>query len=138
MVVSKKIVSKKIIFSKYIFALVIILSGLILNFFKIGMNEMFSYSSVGNYLIYCGILLTFIVSITSFFKRDKIIDERAEKIGYKATAYVWWILFLGGFLLIIFDGIYHFQVSLGLFVSYTICLLLIVYVIAYKILERIM
>lgn len=136
MAVSKKVETKKIIFSKYIFALTIIVLGILLNLLKIGMNEMFSYSSVGNYLIYCGILITFLVSIRSFFKKEKIVDERAERIGYLSMVYVWWVIFLGGFLFIILDGIYHFKFSLGLFVSYAICVLLLVYIIAYKIIER--
>ena len=136
MAVSKKIVKKKSMICRYSFGALLLIVGIILNITDIGQSEFFSYNSVGSYLIFVGILVLILATIILFRKKKKIVDERAEKIASKAMAWVWYSIFLGGFIVMILDGIFHFNVVLSSFVSYAICMILLVYVIAYKIIER--
>lgn len=136
MAVSKKVITKKVAIFKYAFAAFLILLGVIFKVFGIGNKEFFSFNSVAFYLIYIGFLMLFIVAITNFTKRNKIIDERMEKLGYKAYRWTFSIMFIAAFALMIFDGITTIQIELSNFLSYAVCFILIVYVISYKILER--
>lgn len=136
MSVSKKAITKKGLLYRYIFAVVLIIFGLILNVLDMGKTDFFSYGSVGNYLIFVGILVVFITLLIKFTRRNKIIDERHEKVAIKAMAWVWYFIFLGGFVVMILDGIKPFSMSISMFVAYAICFILIIYVIAYKILEK--
>ena len=136
MVVSKKVITKKVAISKYAFAAFLIFLGVTFKILGIGNNEFFSFNSVAFYLIYVGFLMLFIVTITNFTKRNKIIDERMEKIGYKAYRWTFSIMFIAAFALMIYDGIQEIQIDLSNFISYVVCFILIIYVISYKILER--
>ncbi len=132
MVVSRKVISQKSIIIRYIFAFIFLLVGFLFNFLNIGMTPFFNYGTVGSYLIFCGLLFIFVTTIMIFSKKDKIIDERNEKIGYKAMNWVWYTICIGGFIIMIIDGIFKINLSISYFVSYSICLLLIIYFIAYK------
>ncbi|MCX6710511.1 MAG: hypothetical protein NTZ02_00290 [Candidatus Woesearchaeota archaeon] len=132
----KKPNSKKIISGKLAFAILLIALGLVFNALKIGMNEFFSYNSVGNYLIYCGALIVFITSIRFFRTGEKLVDERAEKIGYYATRWTLSAAFLLGFILMIYDGIKPVSIRLSEFISYSICAVLLIYIICYRIVAR--
>lgn len=136
MVVSKKIITKKVVISKYAFAAFLILLGVIFKVFDIGNKEFFSFNSVAFYLMYVGFLMLFIITISNFVKKDKIIDERMEKIGYKSYRLTFFITFMAAFMLMIYDGIVSVQIELSNFVSYAVCFIFIVYVISYKILEK--
>jgi len=136
MVVSQKVITKKVVIFKYAFASFLILLGIIFKVFGIGNKEFFSFNGVAFYLIYIGFLMLFIVTITNFTKRDKIIDERMEKIGYKSYRWTFSIMFIAAFVLMVYDGIKTIQMELSNFISYAVCFILIVYVISYKILER--
>lgn len=136
MVVSQKVITKKVKIFKYAFAAFLILLGVTFKILGIGNRDFFSFNSVAFYLIYIGFLMLAIVTLTNFLKKDKIIDERMEKIGYKAYRTTFSVMFLAAFALMIYDGIKTVQVDLSNFVSYTVCFVLLVYVISYKLLER--
>ena len=136
MAVSKKIVTKKSMICRYSFGAILVILGVVLNITGVGQGDFFSYNSVGSYLIFVGILVLILATMILFRMKKKIVDERAEKIASKAMAWVWYSIFLGGFVVMILDGIFHFNVILSSFVSYSICMILLVYVIAYKIIER--
>ncbi|MCW8965983.1 MAG: DUF2178 domain-containing protein [Candidatus Pacearchaeota archaeon] len=136
MTVSQKIWTKKSLAYKYLFSAGFILFGLILNFFKIGIGHFAGFNSVGSWVIYAGFLIAIIATIIYKRKKKKIIDERMEKIGYHASRLTVAIFFISLFILMIVDGIYQITIRYYLFISYIICFYLIIYFIAYKILER--
>ncbi len=136
MTISKKIITTKKSIAKFIFAGILIISGILLNYFNLGKVEFFSYNSVGSYLIFCG----FIVLITSimiiFTKKNKIYDERNEKISIRAMSWVWFFLFFGGFIIMIIDGISPINIRISEFISYSICALLLIYSVFYYIYSK--
>lgn len=136
MTVSQKMWTKKSLAYRYLFSAGLILFGLILNFFNIGLGHFAGFNSVGSWVIYAGFLIAVIATISYKKKKKKIIDERMEKIGYHALRITNAIFILTLFLLMILDGIYQITTRYYLFISYIICFELLVYFITYKILER--
>ncbi|MBT4257782.1 hypothetical protein HOD88_01195 [archaeon] len=135
MAVSKKAITKKHLIWKYIFAIVLILLGGILELFSLG-KSFGGFESIGLWLIYVGILMGIFAAVSYKSKKNKIVDERMEKIGYHATRITFLILFLALFLILILDKIITITIAYSEFVSWIIMGTLIVYVIVYKILER--
>ncbi|MDD3263828.1 MAG: DUF2178 domain-containing protein [Candidatus Nanoarchaeia archaeon] len=133
---SKKINSKRNLIIKSIFVLVFFITGILLNVFNIGKKDYFGYSSVGSYLIFCSFLLVFIIVLRYKIQKNKIIDERMEKIGYLASRATFSFIFIMGFILMILDGIYDFTWSYSTFISNSIMVILIFYLISYKLIER--
>jgi len=133
---SKKVVTKKSMVLRVVFIAVLIIAGLLLNHYNIGANELFGYSTVGNYLIYIGFVMILVTSLMYFTKREKIIDERLEMLRYKAGTLTFMVFIFVAFAIIILDGIQPITMRYSLFISYAICTVLVFYVIAYKILER--
>lgn len=130
-----KFYTRKHMVWKYSFAVLAIITGMFLNYFNLG-REFFAYESVGNYLIWVGFLMLVITTIFYLVKREKVIDERMEKIGYKAFRVTFSAIILGAFILMLWDGIQKITLSYQLFMSYLICFILIIYIIAYKLIER--
>lgn len=120
---------------KYSFAVVLILSGLILNFYNLG-KEYLGFSSVGNWLIYVGFISLIITSLQFFSKKKRIVDERAEFIGMKASRVTYVGIILFAFIVMVLDGIKPINASYSYFMSYLICGIVLLYFISYKILER--
>jgi len=133
---SKKIVTKKGMILRVVFIAVLIISGLLLNFYNIGKNELFGYSTVGNYLIFIGFVMILATAMIYFTKREKIVDERIEMLRYKAGTLTFTVFIFVAFALIIWDGINPITMRYSMFISYAVCAILVFYVIAYKILER--
>lgn len=133
---SKKVVTKKGMIYRVVFIAVLMVSGLLLNFYNIGENELFGYSTVGNYLIYIGFVMILVTSMMYFTKREKIIDERIEMIRYKAGTMTFMVFIFVAFVIIILDGIQPITMRYSLFISYMVCAILVFYVIAYKVLDR--
>ncbi len=132
---SKKVYTKKRMILKYSFGVLIILIGILLNYLNLG-QDFFSYKSVGNYLIAVGFLILFISTIFYITKKKKIIDERMEKIGYQSSRITFSFVFLIAFIIMIYDGIKEITISYQIFMSYFICITLIIYIVTYRILER--
>lgn len=131
---SKKVVTKSMIF-RIVFIIVLIVSGALLNQFNIGTNELFGYSTVGNYLIFIGFVMVLVTTITYFTKREKIIDERMEMLRNKTMTLTFTVFIFAAFALIIWDGIWPITMRYSMFISYAVCTMLLFYVIAYKMLE---
>jgi len=131
----RKYYTKKQLIPRYLFGAGLLVIGIVLNMLGIG-DEFFSYESVGNYLIFVGLLILFISTIFYVTKKKKVIDERMEKIGYKASRITFSIILLVAFLIMIIDGINKISIPYQLFMSYFICGILLVYIITYKIIER--
>ncbi|HOR88783.1 MAG: hypothetical protein APG08_01150 [Candidatus Methanofastidiosum methylothiophilum] len=133
---SKKVVTKKSMIFRIVFITVLIVSGALLNQFNIGTNELFGYSTVGNYLIFIGFVMVLVTTITYFTKREKIIDERMEMLRNKTMTLTFTVFIFAAFALIIWDGIWPITMRYSIFISYAVCTMLLFYGIAYKVLER--
>lgn len=133
---SKKVVTKKSMIFRIVFIIVLIVSGALLNQFNIGTNELFGYSTVGNYLIFIGFVMVLVTTITYFTKREKIIDERMEMLRNKTMTLTFTVFIFAAFTLIIWDGIWPITMRYSMFISYAVCTMLLFYGIAYKVLER--
>ncbi|HNZ60222.1 MAG TPA: hypothetical protein PKH48_02155 [Methanofastidiosum sp.] len=133
---SKKVVTKKSMIFRIVFIIFLIVSGALLNQFNIGTNELFGYSTVGNYLIFIGFVMVLVTTITYFTKREKIIDERMEMLRNKTMTLTFTVFIFAAFALIIWDGIWPITMRYSMFISYAVCTMLLFYVIAYKVLER--
>jgi len=133
---SKKVVTKKSMILRILFIVILIIAGLLLNHYNIGTNELFGYSTVGNYLIFIGFVMILTTAMTYFTKREKIVDERIEMLRYKAGTLTFMVFIFVAFALIIWDGIQPITMRYSMFISYAVCAVLVFYVIAYKILER--
>ncbi|MCC7572490.1 MAG: hypothetical protein KO464_03770 [Candidatus Methanofastidiosum sp.] len=133
---SKKVVTKKGMIYRIIFIAVLMISGMLLNFYNIGENELFGYSTVGNYLIFIGFVMILATAMIYFTKREKIVDERIEMLRYKAGTMTFMVFIFVAFAIIILDGIQPITMRYSLFISYMVCAILVFYVIAYKVLDR--
>jgi uncharacterized membrane protein len=133
---SKKVVTKKSMIFRIVFIIFLIVSGALLNQFNIGTNELFGYSTVGNYLIFIGFVMVLVTTITYFTKREKIIDERMEMLRNKTMTLTFTVFIFAAFALIIWDGIWPITMRYSIFISYAVCTMLLFYGIAYKVLER--
>ncbi|HNV93956.1 MAG TPA: hypothetical protein PKI84_02655 [Methanofastidiosum sp.] len=133
---SKKVVTKKSMIFRIVFITVLIVSGALLNQFNVGTNELFGYSTVGNYLIFIGFVMVLVTTITYFTKREKIIDERMEMLRNKTMTLTFTVFIFAAFALIIWDGIWPITMRYSIFISYAVCTMLLFYGIAYKVLER--
>jgi len=117
MAVSKKINTRKGIRIKYAAAFIIIIFGLLLEIYEVGGNTFAGFPSVGIWIIFTGFIMTAIISMNVFSKKEKIVDERMEHIGYKASRVTTLILILTLFATMIIDGIqpintrYYFYAS---------------------------
>lgn len=121
---------------KYSSSFVMIVLGLIFNFFEIGKNEFVGFSSVGSWLIYIGFLSIIIITIRVFRTKNKVVDERMIFIANKSMRLTFLALIVFAFGIMILDGIKTIVVPYHLFMAYLICGLMLVYFISYKILLR--
>jgi len=136
MVVSKKVNTRNRIKTKYGFAIAIIIVGIIFSFFDVGGHEFAGFPSLGIWIIFIGVNGIIIISFSLVSKRERIIDERMEHIGYKASRVTTLVFVLFLFAFMILDGIYTITLRYYLFSSSLICIYIFTYLIAYKIIER--
>ena len=120
---------------RYGFALIVLVLGLLLSYFKIG-NTFLGFSSVGTWLIYIGFIMLAIITLQFFSNKKRIVDERMIFIANKAMRFTLLSLIIIAFIIIVIDGVNTITIPYHLFMAYLICLLLIIYVISYKILLR--
>jgi uncharacterized membrane protein len=127
---------KKIRLSKYFFAGLLLFTGLAFNIAKIGKDQFMGYNSVGNYLVFCGLLLFAIIILRSFKKGKALPDEREMFISSKANRLTFVFIMLIAFVIMIADGIKPIELKYSLFMGYFVCAILIFYFAAYRILLR--
>lgn len=122
----------------YSIAVVWIMLGLLLNHFNLGSSDFQIYGSVGNWLIYIGFIGLIIATVRLIFisKKRKTVDERMYFVAAKALRIAFLCLFIVAFIIMIIDGIKPITTPYHLFISYLVCIILIVYIISYKILLR--
>ncbi len=133
---SKKVVTKKGMILRGVFIVLLMISGVLLNHYNIGRNELFGYSTVGNYLIFIGFVMILATAMIYFRKKENIIDERIEMLRNKSMTLTFTVFIFVAFALIIWDGIQPITMRYSMFISYAVCAILVFYVITYKFLER--
>jgi L-asparagine transporter-like permease len=136
MPVSTKVNTRKGIRIKYTASIGIIVIGVLFQLLKIGGNEFAGFPSLGLWIIFIGFIATAIVSLNAFSKKEKIIDERMEHIGYKASRITTLLLILMLFATMILDGIYTISIRYYLYASFLVCFYIFSYLLTYKIIER--
>lgn len=136
MAVSKKVNTKNRIKTRYAVAIAIILTGLLFQIFEIGNETFAGFPSLGMWIIFTGFITTAIVSINAFSKKEKIVDERMENIGYKASRVTTLILILALFATMIIDGIHPINTRYYMYASFLVMFYILTYILSYKIFER--
>jgi len=136
MAVSKKINTQKNIKTKYAAAIGIILIGILFQIFEIGGNNFAGFPSLGMWIIFTGFITTAIISMNVFSKKEKIIDERMEHIGYKASRLTTLLLILALFATMVIDGIQPLNTRLYMYASFLISFYIFTYLLSYKLIER--
>lgn len=126
---------KKQQIGRYAFALIVIITGITLEIYNIG-NEFLSFHSVGNWMIYIGFVMLAIITLQIIVNKKRIIDERMTWIAFKASRLTFICLIFGAFIIMIADGIKTINLPYHLFIGYAVSYMLLVYIIAYKVLER--
>lgn len=119
---------------RYGFAFLLVSAGILLNYFQIG-GEYFGFSSIGNWLIFIGFVM-FIVITLNFRKGKRMVDERMQLIALKASKIAFVFLIFGAFIIMVIDGIKPIAIPYSIFMSNLIAWIVLVYFVAYKILER--
>lgn len=132
---AKKQVTKRQTIARYAFAFILIIVGTILSYLNVG-DEFLGFASVGAWLLYVGFVMLAIVTITAITKKDRIVDERMEMIGHQASRVTFLFIILGAFIVMVWDGINPIKVPYSMFMSYMIMSMVLVYLIAYKIIEK--
>jgi L-asparagine transporter-like permease len=133
--VSSKTHTSRNLAIQYAFSFCVMIVGIALNHMGIGSTD-FIFGSVGNWLIYIGALTALLATVSRFHKKEKIVDERMEKIGYRAYRISAIAFLLLAFSIMVADGISPIEVPYYLSMSYLICFYLVVYGVSYKWLER--
>jgi len=136
MPVSQKINTKKHLKTKYAFAIALIIIGIIFTTYEIGGTEFGGFPSLGVWIIFTGAIMIAITTMNLTSKKERIIDERMEHIGYKASRITTMILIMTLFSTMVIDGIYTLTIPYYLYASFLVCFYLAIYVISYKVIER--
>ena len=121
----------------YTFALVMLILGLSFNYFNIGRADFQIYGSVGGFLIYIGFVGIIIATVRLLVpKKEKVVDERMEFVAAKSLRFTFLCFFILAFVIMIIDGIKPITMPYHLFMSYLVCVMLVISIISYKILLR--
>lgn len=121
---------------KYSFGAALIVIGIILKLFGLGDKEFTGVGSVSNYLIYVGFLSLIAITISSFFKKKQVVDERMIAVSDKANRIVYLSIVIIGFAVIIIDGINPITMPYSISMSYLVCTIMLIRVVSYRILLR--
>lgn len=121
---------------KYSFGAVLIAIGIVLKLFGLGKNEFVGFGSVSDYLIYVGFISLIVITISSFFKKKQVVDERMIAVSDKANRIVYLSIVIIGFAVMVIDGIKPITIPYSLFMSYLVCGILFIRVVSYRILLK--
>lgn len=127
--------NKKQAIWRYGFALAVIVAGIVINTVLSG-KEFLGFSSVGNWMIYVGIVMLAVITLQLISNKKRLVDERSQFIGMKAARWTYVFIILALFVTMIIDGIRPISTPYAQFMSMLIFGITIVYFVTYKILER--
>ena len=134
MVTKKHNYDKKVVW-RYGFALAVIIAGLLLSFFDVG-NEFLGFSSVGMWLTYVGFIMVAVITLQSFFKKKRVVDERMMFVATKASRITFLGIILFSFIIMVFDGIRAITVPYSYFMSYFLSGMVLLYLVSYNVLLK--
>ncbi|MFA5406284.1 MAG: hypothetical protein WC307_02915 [Candidatus Nanoarchaeia archaeon] len=121
---------------KAVFGIIMIISGLILGTLNLG-NELFlGFTSVGNWLIYIGVVSFIILLAQNLLNNKRIIDERMQYVANKTNRITFLTVIMSAFVIMIWDGISKINLPYSLFMSYYICGITMTHLITYKLMLR--
>ncbi len=121
---------------KYSFGIVAIVLGVVLNHFDVGTASFAGFGSVGTWLICIGFLSLIISTFAVVVQKKRVVDERMLFVAAKANRIVFLSLVIIAFIVIVIDGIRPITMPYYLFMSYLVCVLMLVYFVSYKLLLR--
>ncbi|MBN1793310.1 DUF2178 domain-containing protein [Candidatus Woesearchaeota archaeon] len=121
---------------KYGFGIAMIALGAIFNTSGAGAGDFLGFGTVGNWLVYVGLVSLAIVTLQSITSKKRVVDERMLHVAAKANRVTFLAVVLLAFIVIIIDGISAIAVPHHMFMSYLICYMMIVYTASYRILLR--
>ena len=137
MPVSTKINTKQRIKTKYAAAIIIIIVGILFTIYDVGGKPFAGFPSLGLWILFTGVIVAAISTINlGSKKRERIIDERMEHIGYKASRVTTMILIITLFTTMVIDGIITITTPYYLYASFLVCFYIFTYTISYKLIER--
>ena len=119
---------------QYGFALALIVLGLLFNNYSIGVRDFVTFGSVGNWLIFIGVVVMLATTLRAILRKKEVIDERMEFVAAKAMRITFLALVAGAFIIMLIDGIMPITLPYFLFMSYLLCALILIYTITYKVL----
>lgn len=128
--------NKSRIVLKYTFAAAAIIAGLTLNATNIGETNFEFQGTVGNWLINIGFIMILAVTVRNIRKNKKIVDERMKFVADQASRIALFATYLLAFVVMLADGIQQIRMPYHVFMSYFICIILLVYAGSYQFLLR--
>jgi uncharacterized membrane protein len=117
-------------------AFVALCAGMILNRFDIGQKPYLGFATLGNWIIFMGLVLLFVPLVSVVVRRKKVMDERMLAISMQADRIVFLALIALAFIIMIADGIEPIDIPLGLFMAYVVNAMMLVYFISYHAMLR--
>jgi len=121
---------------RYGFAAALIILGLLFNHYGFGSGDFELFGSVGNFLVYIGFVILLIILVRQISGKKKKTDERMEFVAAKASRIAMIFMILGAFAVMVLDGIQPITLPYYLFAGYSVCAILLVYMISYYVLMR--
>lgn len=106
--------------------------GLFFNIAGIGKRYFNGYSSVGNFLIACSLLLFAVTMV----RKKKSIDERMVYVASKAKSITLGAFMVASLAIMVVDGIIQLTIPYSIFMSYLVSALLLVYIFSYHLLLK--
>lgn len=118
-----------------LFGLGFIIAGVLLNSAKIGTQEYLGFSSAGTWMMYIG-FVTLLITAIKWKVKERKVDERINYIAAKANRITFIAVMVAAFLVMVIDGVYPINMRYGMFMSYVVMFMIIIYSVSYKIIER--
>jgi Co/Zn/Cd efflux system component len=120
----------------YAFELGLVIIGLALNYLDVGNNRLFSFPSVGYFLIYVGFVGLFITTVKAIRAKERKVDERMMAAALQSARITFMVIILVAFIIMIADGISPIHVAYSTFMSYFVCFIILSNLVTYKLLLK--
>lgn len=117
-------------------AFVSFIAGILLHQFRVGEQPYLGFSSAANWLIWIGSAITIVTMLRLIRRKEQLVDERMLAAAGKANRMVFLLVIIAGFIIMLIDGIKPIELSLGMFMAYLICGMMLAYSIAYKLILK--
>lgn len=127
---------QKNMFVRGSFGFGLIIIGLLLNAFGVTGVAFQEMGGVGGWLIMVGFISLMITVLQKLRGKKKQVDERVEFIAARASRIVFLALIIAAFVIMVIDALVAITLPYYLFMAYLISGVVLVYVLAYKQLEK--